>query len=199
MTQAARRKKSGKKSTRSRGGSSWGMLIIGLISGIVLAALILGTQDASKSGFGSGLKTLFNKITVKTPEISESSKIGGEEDPRPRLDFYTVLPKIERIIPDEPEPEPAPAEKKKEQDKKRKSWYVLQVASYQNFHDADRLKARLTISGFDALIQKVTVEDKEYYRVRLGPYESRRKLKNVKQDLGELGYAGGILLKVTEP
>ena len=175
------------------------MLIIGLISGIVLAALILGTQDGSKSGFGSGLKTLFNKISAKTPEVSESINAVGNEDPRPRLDFYTVLPKIERIIPYEPEPESTPVENKKEPEEKTRSWYVLQVASYQNFNDADRLKARLTISGFDALIQKVTVEDKEYYRVRLGPYESRRKLKNVKQDLGEMGYAGGILLKVTEP
>jgi cell division protein FtsN len=172
------------------------MLLIGLISGLVLAVLILGTQDGSKSEFGSGLKTLFKQTSATTQKKAEASKTVGQEAPRPKLDFYTVLPKIERIIPDDPAP--SPVDKAVKQNKDRKSWYVLQVASYQSFNDADRLKAQLTISGFDAVIQKVTVEDKEYFRVRLGPYESQRKLKNVKQDLGELGYAG-ISLKITEP
>lgn len=172
------------------------MLLVGLLSGIVLAILIMGTQDGNHSGFGSGLKTLFNKVTLSAPPASRTGGTDREEPPRPKLDFYTVLPKIERIIPDEPAPsrtkesEPTP--------EPRKSWYVLQVASYQNFGDADRLKAQLTISGFDAVIQRVTVEDKEYYRVRLGPYESQRKLKNVRQDLGEMGYSG-MSLKITEP
>ena len=172
------------------------MLIIGLVSGSVLAALILGTQDSSKSGFGSGLKTLIRQISTTAPVKTEVSKAAGRESPKPTLDFYTVLPKIERIIPDDPAP--SPDHKKEESAADRKSWYVLQVASYQSFSDADRLKARLTLSGFDAVIQRVTIEDKEYYRVRLGPYENQRKLKNVKQDLGELGYAG-ISLKITEP
>lgn len=175
------------------------MLIIGLVSGSVLAALILGAQDGSKSGFGSGLKTLFEQISSAAPEQKEATKATGGEAPRPELDFYTVLPKIERIIPDDPAPaRDDDGDDKEEPTQSRKSWYVLQVASYQSFNDADRLKAQLTISGFDAVIQKVTIEDKEYYRVRLGPYESQRKLKNVRQDLGELGYAG-ISLKITEP
>lgn len=196
MAQAARNKKTGSRSTRRRGGSSWGMLIVGLISGLVLAALILGPQDGSKTGFGSGLKTLFNRIATSAPEKPEAGKAAHQESPRPKLDFYTVLPKIERIIPDEPSP--PPVESKEAPVESRRSWYALQLASYQNFEDADRLKAQLTISGFDAAIQKVTVEDKEYFRVRLGPYESQRKLKNVKQDLGEMGYSG-ISLKITEP
>jgi len=196
MAQAARRKKSGSKSGRGGGGSSWGMLFVGLISGLVLAALILGTQDGSKSGFGSGLKTLFNRISTSVPVPSDAGKSTRQESPRPKLDFYTVLPKIERIIPDAPVPPPTVSKVAPKVSKK--SWYVLQVASYQKFEDADRLKARLTISGFDAVIQKVTVEDKEYFRVRLGPYESQRKLKNVKQGLGEMGYSG-ISLKITEP
>ena len=198
MAQAARRKKSGSKSSRRRGKSSWGMLFVGLISGIVLATLIAGSRDGSNSGLGSGLKTLFNKMTASAPRETGASASDPRESPRPKLDFYTVLPKIERIIPDEPEPAPARSRDKEQPGETRKSWYVLQVASYQNFGDADRLKAQLTISGFDAVIQKVTVEDKEYYRVRLGPYESQRKLKNVRQDLGEMGYSG-ISLKITEP
>jgi len=170
------------------------MLAIGLISGSVLAALILGTQGGNEGGFGSGLKTLFRQASNAPAETRNEKTITTKQSPKPKLDFYTVLPRIERIIPDDP----VPREKKKKAVKNDKAWYVLQVASYQGFNDADRLKARLTINGFDAAVQKVTIEDKVYYRVRLGPYDSQRKLKNVKQALGELGYAG-MSLKITNP
>ena len=75
---------------------------------------------------------------------------------------------------------------------------MLQVAAYQSFEDADQLKAKLTINGFDVRVQKVTIEDKQYFRVRLGPFESQRKLKNVRQELADLGY-NGVSLKVTDP
>ena len=44
----------------------------------------------------------------------------------------------------------------------------------------------------------MTIEEKEYFRVRLGPYESRRKVKNISQELEEQGIRG-MMLKVTEP
>lgn len=195
MTQAKRRNKTRKKPARKRANhSSWGMLTIGLISGSVLAALIFGTQGGDNGGFGSGLKTLFRQAANSPAESKIEKPIAAKHSPKPKLDFYTVLPRIERIIQDDP----PPPEQKKTAVKDEKAWYVLQVASYQGFNDADRLKARLTINGFDAAVQKVTIEDKIYYRVRLGPYDSQRKLKNVKQALGELGYAG-MSLKITNP
>lgn len=195
MTQAKRRNKTRKTPARKRANhSSWGMLAIGLISGSVLAALILGTQGGNNDGFGSGLKTLFRQASNTPAETKNEKTITTKQSPKPKLDFYTVLPRIERIIPDDP----VPREKKKTAVKNDKAWYVLQVASYQGFNDADRLKAQLTINGFDAAVQKVTIEDKVYYRVRLGPYDNQRKLKNVKQALGELGYAG-MSLKITNP
>lgn len=196
MTQANRRRRARKKPKRKRSsGSSWGMLIIGLISGSVLAALILGAQEGNKYGFGSGLKTLFKQESKAREKSVEKDTAKAAQIPKPKLDFYTVLPKIERIIPD-----PVPTESKDEEKEEEKVWYVLQAASYESFNDADRLKARLTINGFDATVQKVTIQDKGvYFRVRLGPFSSKRKLKNVKQQLEEMGITGGISLRVTEP
>ena len=196
MAQANRRRRTRKKSKRKRGsGSSWGMLIIGLVSGSVLAALILGAQEGNRYGFGSGLKTLFKQGTKSPEKNVEQKTVKTEQVPKPKLDFYTVLPQIERIIPDQ-----VPTESKDEDKEEEKAWYVLQAASYESFNDADRLKAQLTINGFDATVQKVAIEDKGvYFRVRLGPYSSKRKLKNVKQQLEEMGIRGGISLRVTEP
>ena len=171
------------------------MLIIGLVSGSVLAVLLLGAQEGNRYGFGSGLKAFFSKLAEAPVQRTEEKSAKKDETPKPKLDFYTVLPKIERIIPDEPETSKKPVEPKKP----KKVWYVLQAASYTNFNEADRLKAQLTISGFDATVQKVTIDKGTYFRVRLGPYSSQRELKNVRQKLEDLGITGGLSLKVTEP
>lgn len=169
------------------------MLLIGLVSGAVLAVLILGVQDGNNYELGSGLKTLFTSREPPPQEI-ETHIVKTERTDKPELDFYTVLPKIERIISDPVVPEPSRREKQEENVR-----YVLQVASYTSFKEADRLKAQLTITGFEAAIQKVTIEDKGvYYRVRIGPFESKRKLKNIEQELAEQGIQG-ISLRVTDP
>lgn len=199
MAQASRRRKTGKKSKRQRNsGTSWGMLVIGLISGSVLAALLLGAQEGNEYGFGSGLKALFKQTTKAPDKTVEKQHAKSEQTPKPKLDFYTILPKIERIIPDDPTPPEKTLEIKEDKEEK-KVWYVLQAASYANFNEADRLKAQLTISGFDATVQKVEIDKGVYFRVRLGPYASQRELKNVRQQLEELGIRGGLSLKVTEP
>ena len=166
------------------------MLLIGLVSGAVLAALILGVQEGNNYELGSGLRTLFTSREPPRQE-TETRVVKTKREDKLELDFYTVLPKIERIISDSVEPEPSRGEENVR--------YVLQVASYTSFNEADRLKAQLTITGFDAAIQKVTIEDKGvYYRVRIGPFESKRKLKNVEQQLARQGIKG-ISLRVTDP
>lgn len=196
MGQAKRRSRARKTPARkSSRGPSWGMLIIGLVSGSVLAFLILGAQDADHNGFGSGLKTLLQKGPDRSgDEVKQQEPTQEAPSPKAKLDFYTVLPKIERIISDPVEPakedDPKPEEKNVA--------YVLQAAAYENFNDADRLKAQLTITGFEAKVQKVTVEDKVYFRVRLGPYQSRQKLKQVEQQLLEQGIKA-MSLKITDP
>jgi cell division protein FtsN len=195
MAQAARSRKSRQpRRRRGSGGAPWGMLLVGLVSGLVLAALILGAQEGNKQGFGSGLKAWFKLQSTTAKEDVETKPGQVVSPPKPKLDFYTVLPKMERIISD-----PGLPNDKAEENSGGDARYVLQLASYESFDDADRLKAQLTINGYDAQVQKVTIEEKTYYRVRLGPYQSRRKLKNVKQELAGLGITGGMLLRITDP
>lgn len=67
---------------------------------------------------------------------------------------------------------------------KRGDAYVLQVGSYRNFREADGIKARLTLMGLDASVQRVTVDRKEtWYRVRVGPYTSADNANRVRDQL----------------
>ena len=47
--------------------------------------------------------------------------------------------------------------------------YVLQAGSFSAFADADRRRAELGLHGIESQIQRVTIDDRTYHRVRIGP------------------------------
>jgi cell division protein FtsN len=54
-----------------------------------------------------------------------------------------------------------------------KEMYFVQAGSFQNIGDAEKLKAKLAFSGFEANIQTANIPEKGvWYRVRLGPYNN---------------------------
>lgn len=95
--------------------------------------------------------------------------------PRPRFDFYTILPEMEVIIPDK---ELKKREASDAQAGKVES-YFLQAGSFKNLTDADALKASLALLGVEAKIQSVTVENDTWHRVRMGPYSGMDELNKV--------------------
>lgn len=68
----------------------------------------------------------------------------------------------------------------------QKEMYYVQAGSFQNAGDAEKLKARLAFSGFEASIQTATIPDKGvWHRVRLGPYngdEAGKTVTSLKQN-----------------
>ena len=61
-----------------------------------------------------------------------------------------------------------------------KEMYFVQAGSFQNMGDAEKLKAKLAFSGFEASIQTASIPDKGvWYRVRLGPYNNGEAGKTV--------------------
>jgi cell division protein FtsN len=106
----------------------------------------------------------------------------------PKYDFYTILPEIETVLPDK---ETSAARKPGGAATPANVSYVLQAASFARFEDADHLKAKLTLNGLVAHIQKIVIEGKgEYHRVRLGPYSNLDELDAADQRLRALGIRG---------
>lgn len=107
--------------------------------------------------------------------------------PKPRFDFYTILPEMEVVVPD-PEPEPdkqaaatpatdgaAPVVSATARTPAPSAYYMLQMGSFRKFADADKLKASLALVGIEAEIQKFTLDGGEvFHRVRSGPYTSNQ-------------------------
>lgn len=159
------------------------LLTIGLLLG---GALVYGAQyylyhDGKPF---RGLAGLF-KSDKKTAARPEDKNPEPETDrlPKPKLDFYTILPG-ETVL---PEPKPDRKIAKAEPTEKGVS-YMLQAASYGNLEDADRLKAKLVLNGLEAHIEKVAVEGKgTVFRVRLGPYSRLEELDAANGRLSQLG------------
>ncbi|MCW4628923.1 MULTISPECIES: SPOR domain-containing protein [Marinomonas] len=65
---------------------------------------------------------------------------------------------------------------------------MLQAASFRNLEDADRLRAQLILSGLvEASVRKtMDKDDQAWYRVILGPYDSRSKMNRAEDKLVSL-------------
>ncbi len=70
----------------------------------------------------------------------------------------------------------------------------IQAGSFANQTEAENLKAQLALSGLEATVQPVTLQDKSMrYRVRLGPYDSIGELTRVKDDLTKHGVEVAVI------
>jgi len=89
-----------------------------------------------------------------------------EDAPAQRFDFYHMLPNFEVVIPEQEADVRAEAEPMAVE---QPGNYVLQVGSFTAFADADRRRAELALQGIESTIQRVSIDDRTYHRVRIGP------------------------------
>jgi cell division protein FtsN len=62
---------------------------------------------------------------------------------------------------------------------------TLQAGSFKNVAEADKLQAQLAQYGIDAKIQRFSLEDETWYRVRIGPIATVEELESVRSKLAE--------------
>jgi len=105
-----------------------------------------------------------------------------EAPPASRFDFYNLLPNFEVVIPEQErdvQVETGP------QAIVEPGVYVLQAGSFTEYEDADRRRATLALQGIESKIQRVTIDDKTYHRVRIGPIDDLNELNVLRSRLRE--------------
>ncbi len=111
--------------------------------------------------------------------------ITAEPTTKRKFDFYTLLPELEIVIPQE-ESRPLkqkPSTSTNKQQSDYKGGYLLQAGSFQQFNEADSLKARLALIGVEANIQSVDVNKTKWHRVQIGPSNDRKALEDLRKRL----------------
>jgi len=124
-------------------------------------------------------------VAEQSATVDDNDEQSGtelEEPPEARFDFYSLLPKFEVIIPEQERDvrvETGP------QAVLEPGVYVLQVGSFSAYEDADRRRATLALQGIESKIQRVSIDDKTYHRVRIGPIDDLDQLNVLRSRLRE--------------
>lgn len=137
-------------------------------------------------------KQLGSKLLAKVPSASHtdkpakqtSAKKDKEDDkPRVKFDFYTVLPEMEVVV---PENDTASGDTRSVERIAQPGTYILQAGSFRSLEQADQLKAQLTLLGMSISIQTVTINNKDtWHRVRVGPFSDLEQLNAARVRLRE--------------
>ena len=211
QSQAARHRRGASR------GSGLAWFLAGTITGGLVTWAMLGRDPAAEQ-----VRTMVGR-TVGHPIVVDP----GAPKREPEFEFYTRLPQMEEVVvPEEELAAPPPARKDapaKEGTSAKESastteesakgtdgsasgpdttrepsgHYVVQVASFRKVKDADGLKAKLILLGFEPVVQGVVISGNEKrYRVRLGPYPDRDALEAARVRLKANGHDKPLVVRV---
>jgi cell division protein FtsN len=178
-----------------------GLLVITLVViGLFGTLWVYLSRDTS-------LEVAFSNAVVDSPESPTPLK--PPAPPKPKYDFYNVLPERPPIVPPEedtatdsaPPVVPQPAETASSTTAPTNpssdtsplatqtppsSSYFVQAGSFRNLADADRRKAFIAMLGVSAQIQTFERGDgTTLHRVRIGPLNDLQAVENLRQRLDE--------------
>jgi len=182
MAKAVKRKRPAAARRRSSGTPRTALVIVLCVAGLLAIGSILYLRQRGKNA------------APPAPTTAAPAQRGRPRPPPPkggaeRFEFYGMLPKaIVTVHPADNQPriEPAPMPVQVP------GSYVLFVGSYATYADADHMKARLGMLGIRSEIQDVTVEDRQYRRVRIGPVENLDELNRMRRQLRDARIEGRL-------
>lgn len=110
-----------------------------------------------------------------------------------RFEFYEILPQFEVEVPDSEAP--ATNRARRRAPETPPGSFLLQAGSFSAPADADRLKAQLALLGFESHVQRVTLDDDVFNRVRIGPIADLDAAKRTQSQLRDAGI-DSLLMRV---
>jgi cell division protein FtsN len=143
----------------------------------LLVALTVFVVDRQRASQGTEAKP--------KPQANATKRDAGDEtptvtDPAAQYDFYSMLPKFEVEVPQKGKP----AQRDLQQAAvEQPGAYVLQVGSYRNPDDAERLRSKIDKLGIEAKVQHVSIDTDELHRVLVGPIRDLGKLNSTRREL----------------
>lgn len=189
---AERSKKSGNGSPMFTG------LLVGLLLGIAASLMVIMFLKGGDSPFTNKAgEPHKSKIKAKSEEKTDepgpdTSALPTAENPankdKTRFDFYTILPGSESKVTEEEQT------KIKDQPPVVQEAYFLQIGAFQTESEADNMKAKVALLGFEAVVQTATIPNKGvWHRVRVGPLKDAEQINKTKAELASNGFKSDLI------
>ncbi|HEX4152888.1 MAG TPA: SPOR domain-containing protein [Steroidobacteraceae bacterium] len=172
-----------KRKRPAPGFSGWVGVACGLAAGLALAAAVYIKDHRPDAADAAPSPRSAAKIEKRKPRGGDSgdgADAGTQGDSAKSYAFYDMLPKFEVVVPEKdkdvrPDTRAVP--------ETRSGTYVLQAGSYKNFADADRVRAKLALQGVESKVQKVSVDNDTWHRIRIGPISKLDELNRLRSIL----------------
>ncbi len=176
---AKKRRHRRKTTSKQQEYPGWIWMLFGLAIGlsVAFAIYVRDRQPAASAARSPDPASLKSAIDDNGEALQPASP---EEPKESRFTFYNVLPNFEVVI---PEQEPDVTADVEPRAVIEPGLYVLQAGSFSRFEDADRRRAELALHGIESNIQRVTIDDRTYHRVRIGPTEDLEELNMLRSRL----------------
>lgn len=178
----------------------WVWLVIGYVFGSLSVGMVWWSQATRTASVESWIGAKPSSIQPAVP-LAGSEPVETPEIEPLQYEFYNLLREQEVVVPDE---ELEGRTRKPPVDKAAapgtevasepvpvavpKSGYLIQVSSFHNARDADRLKAQLAMLGLRAQVNKASIKGTNWYRVRVGPYNSTEAVQRARKQLASNGH-----------
>lgn len=176
-------------------------MLFGLTLGLVVAGGVYfrAAPSAPRSAAISAPATVASPAPAasdrRQPRSQRQRNAAASAANEPHFDFYEILPQFEVVVP-EVETAASPTVRSQPVVAEPGS-YVLQAGSFSAVGDADRLKARIALLGIESRIQRVTIDDDVFHRVRVGPISDLNQLNRIRRQLRD-AQVDTMLMKVPQ-
>ena len=178
---AQRRKRRSGRSEKQPEYPGWAWGLWGLTIGLSVAAAVWVSDRAGEvtnrpvAGEPASLENELDRNGERERKAETQS-----EATKRRFEFYEMLPNFEVVI---PETDPEVAADIEARAVVVPGTYVLQAGSFTSYEDADRRRAQLALQGIESSIQRVSIDEKTYHRVRVGPTNDLDELNMLRSRL----------------
>ncbi|MDH5622146.1 MAG: SPOR domain-containing protein [Gammaproteobacteria bacterium] len=183
---AKRRTRRSSHSNKQKDYPGWVWMTFGLAIGLSVAFAVHVknrkpvTSVAKVEQEAPAAKSAIDNNSGSAAGAVASSETSAGDAPKERFEFYKMLPAFEMVISNE---EPGGNGDGEPKAIEEPGVYMLQAGSFSTYNDANRRIAELALQGIESRVQRARVNNRDYYRVYIGPIDDLDELNMTRSRL----------------